>query len=78
MRAMEQRCHCPSCNRDETWAGYYCEKCSYNWEEEAILCADGSIRGSSCPRCLKMTSASQVRCGRPACMAVWPPAEPSV
>ncbi|MEO0079623.1 MAG: hypothetical protein ABIK44_02985 [candidate division WOR-3 bacterium] len=74
--AMVQRSRCPSCNRNETFAGYFCEKCSFSWEEEALLEPDGTIRKCPCPRCLKITPAEHVRCGNTACMAVWPPPEP--
>jgi len=70
---MEQRCRCVACNRKDTLAGYYCEPCSYNWEEEAYIDEEGAVRPAQCPRCLKMTQAEQVRCGNLSCMAVWPP-----
>ncbi len=73
---MNQRSRCPSCNGKETWADYYCAHCDYNWEEEAYLEPDGTIRKSPCPRCLKDTPAEGVRCANPTCMAVWPPPEP--
>lgn len=73
---MEKRCRCIRCNRNETFAGYYCEKCVYDWEEEAMMVLDGTIRSSPCPRCLKLTPADSLRCGNNACMAVWPPPEP--
>lgn len=69
---MEQRFRCISCNRDETWAGFFCPHCDYNWEEEAYVAADGTVRASPCPRCLKLTEAEHIRCNRTACMAVWP------
>ncbi len=73
---MEQRFRCISCNRNETFAGYFCEKCIYNWEEEALMEPNGTIRSSPCPRCMKVTQAENVRCSRSECMAVWPAPEP--
>lgn len=75
---MEQRCRCTSCNGKETFAGYFCGGCFYNWEEEAMIAADGSVRGSPCPRCLKLHAAENIRCSNPSCMAVWAPPEPDV
>gem|GEM_PF-1167626 len=76
LKLMANRCRCPSCNRNDTYAGYFCEKCFYNWEEEAYFEPDGSITKSNCPRCLKLLPAETLRCANPACMAVWAPPEP--
>jgi hypothetical protein len=40
-----------------------------------MIAADGSVRGSQCPRCLKMHEAEHIRCGNPSCMAIWSPPE---
>ncbi len=70
---MEQRCRCIACNRSDTLAGYYCVSCGYGWEDEAYIDEEGNVRGSQCPRCLKMTEAEHIRCNQPSCMAVWSP-----
>ncbi|UCG42582.1 MAG: hypothetical protein JSU73_12070 [candidate division WOR-3 bacterium] len=69
---MEQiRCRCIFCNGNETFASYFCERCIYNWEEEAYIDPDGTVQKSMCPMCMKATAAGQIRCNKHACMAVW-------